>query len=893
MRRFDSDPVHHLLLFWKRRFPSPRLNERRLLLEALEDRTAPAIFAPTTFADGTGPGTLRNAIAQANSNGQDNTIDLASGTYMLSPADGGELALTGANHSLTIQGTGQSIVNAEGGSRVFEVIGPVQATFIGLTITGGLAKDGGSVGGSNALGGGLLNNGGTVKLDAVSVTANIAQAGAGEAALGGGIYSKGSLTIVNSTISNNQVQGGDGAAGADGGSQQVGGTGQAGGDAQGAGIYVAGGSLSITGSVITGNTAVAGKGGKGGKGGHGAPVANTGATGTVGTPGPAEPIGSGGPPLPTVTAGPPPVTAGPTAGPPAVTDGGFTNGGGGNTAGGGGDSGSQRAPARGADGGVGGVGGRGQGGGLYVAAGQINISGVTISSNHVQGGIGGDGGDPGSGSPDGTPGNGGAGGLSQGGGLFIAGGNITLNGYLFSDNLTYDGPGGNSGVGGTGTPVKGYTQTGQGDRIYLADGAKLDAPPGVTSFDTVGTFDPTTATWYLRNENSAGGEDIAPFQYGAPGWTPITGDWNGDGVTTIGVVDPTSATWYLRNENSAGGADVTAPFAYGAPGWVPVVGNWTGGHSDGIGMFDSSTGTWYLRNEDSAGTPDIAPFQYGAPGWIPVVGDWNGSGVTTIGVVDPATMTWYLRSSNSAGAPTITPFQFGEPGWIPVVGDWSNNGTTTIGVIDPTTGTWYLRNENSAGGADGGVFAYGGAQWSYVAGQWQRTSNVSFGMPELAAGGPLTSEPDAVALTNTQLQQTVSAALLRLENAGIKPALLSKLEATTYEVGLLPQPLLGYTYAQQDTVVIDSTADGYGWYVDPSPLSDAAFTPDSNGELTAVPGSAAAGHMDLLTVVLHEMGHIAGYRDVSTAGHPGDLMDLTLAPGVRRTEALDTIFVGG
>ena len=64
------------------------------------------------------------------------------------------------------------------------------------------------------------------------------------------------------------------------------------------------------------------------------------------------------------------------------------------------------------------------------------------------------------------------------------------------------------------------------------------------------------------------------------------------------------------------------------------------------------------------------------------------------------------------------------------------------------------------------------------------------------------------------------------------------------------------------------------------------FDPDEKGietpTLEALPGSAAEGHMDLLTVVLHEMGHIAGWGDVNTAGRPNNLMDATLAPGVRR-----------
>jgi hypothetical protein len=40
-------------------------------------------------------------------------------------------------------------------------------------------------------------------------------------------------------------------------------------------------------------------------------------------------------------------------------------------------------------------------------------------------------------------------------------------------------------------------------------------------------------------------------------------------------------------------------------------------------------------------------------------------------------------------------------------------------------------------------------------------------------------------------------------------------------------------------------------------------------------------------------GHLAGRRDVSTAGHPNNLMDATLAPGLRRTDGLDAVFAAG
>ncbi len=199
----------------------------------------------------------------------------------------------------------------------------------------------------------------------------------------------------------------------------------------------------------------------------------------------------------------------------------------------------------------------------------------------------------------------------------------------------------------------------------------------------------------------------APFA--ASAWMPLLGDWNGDHKDTVGTFDPRTATWYLRNENTPGAADVVAPFPYGAPGWIPVVGDWTGSGKDGIGVFDPNTATWYLKNTPGPGAPDIAPFQYGAPGWRPVAGDWNGDGKTTVGAVDPATATWYLRNANSVGPPDqAAPFGYGGFGWFYLAGSFSGDPHTGIATVDPATATWYLRNETSAGAPDAAApFAYG------------------------------------------------------------------------------------------------------------------------------------------------------------------------------------------
>ena len=63
--------------------------------------------------------------------------------------------------------------------------------------------------------------------------------------------------------------------------------------------------------------------------------------------------------------------------------------------------------------------------------------------------------------------------------------------------------------------------------------------------------------------------------FGAAGWTPIVGDWNGAGTTKIGIYK--DGMWYLDNDGSGNGVWDTGDKNYGfglTSGWTPVVGKW-------------------------------------------------------------------------------------------------------------------------------------------------------------------------------------------------------------------------------------------------------------------------------------------------------------------------------
>ena len=54
--------------------------------------------------------------------------------------------------------------------------------------------------------------------------------------------------------------------------------------------------------------------------------------------------------------------------------------------------------------------------------------------------------------------------------------------------------------------------------------------------------------------------------------------------------------------------------------------------------------------------------------------------------------------------------------------------------------------------------------------------------------------------------------------------------------------------------------------------------------LDTVPSSPAFGHIDLLTVVMHELGHVMGIEDIAAEAPSSDLMSAVLATSARRTE---------
>src|SRR5579864_1108187 len=130
--------------------PAPRTSRRRapprqrfaVRVEILEDRSVPSTLTVTSTADDGSSGTLRSVIASA---GPSDTIrfarDLRGDTITLTQ---GQLTI-GKNLNIEGLGADKLAISGDAASRIFDVAGDASITIAGLTMTDGLATQGGGI----------------------------------------------------------------------------------------------------------------------------------------------------------------------------------------------------------------------------------------------------------------------------------------------------------------------------------------------------------------------------------------------------------------------------------------------------------------------------------------------------------------------------------------------------------------------------------------------------------------------------------------------------------------------------------------------------------------------------------------------------------------------------
>ena len=117
---------------------------------------------------------------------------------------------------------------------------------------------------------------------------------------------------------------------------------------------------------------------------------------------------------------------------------------------------------------------------------------------------------------------------------------------------------------------------------------------------------------------------------------------------------------------------------------------------------------------------------------------------------------------------------------------------------------------------------------------------------------------NGTALTQEDLSPLIDEAVNRWVATGLSQEQIETLGQITYQIQDLDGNALG---ASEGLVItIDPHAAGQGWFIDSTPAQDEEFSPEAGSatRLSANAGQPAAQGVDLLSVLMHEQGHILG-----------------------------------
>ena len=201
-------------------------------------------------------------------------------------------------------------------------------------------------------------------------------------------------------------------------------------------------------------------------------------------------------------------------------------------------------------------------------------------------------------------------------------------------------------------------------------------------------------------------------------------------------------------------------------------------------------------------------------------------------------------------------------------------GDTGYGIAVDSTGNAYVTGTTSSTNfptKNALQSQYGGPKYTSDA----FVAKISSGAALLAtSSAPAMSErTTATPLTLPQVQPLLDEAIGRWLAVGVGTSALHAIDIRIADLGgttlgLASGNTLGL--ASGNTVWLDDNAAGWGWFVDGTPQNDSEFLARGN--------QGERERMDLLTVVMHELGHLLGHEHEDTG-----VMSETLAAGTRHT----------
>ena len=347
------------------------------------------------------------------------------------------------------------------------------------------------------------------------------------------------------------------------------------------------------------------------------------------------------------------------------------------------------------------------------------------------------------------------------------------------------------------------------------------------------------------------------------GWQQISSSWNDAFVLKLNA----SGAYVWVGSMGGRGADGGLGIALDAAGNVHVNGySWSDPEADfdpGRGKLNLSGGGFVVKLDPNRnllwGKSGVGRFGIALDGAGAVYTTESFAGTFD---ADPGPGTFTLTAAGDRGNFVSKLNSAGSFVWAGAMGGSESDGIAVDGQGNIfTTGTF-----RGTADFDPGAGTY--SLTSLLDGSGNPTSDafVSKLAPMAAlqaAGGTAPNSAGATSLSAELITPLLTEALDRWQATGVDTSAFASIDIRITDLG---GTTLGL--AAGNTIWLDDNAAGWGWFVDPTPWDDSEFTtPRNQGEQQ---------RMDLLTVLLHEIGHVLGHEHDDSG-----VMAETLAAGTR------------
>lgn len=225
-----------------------------------------------------------------------------------------------------------------------------------------------------------------------------------------------------------------------------------------------------------------------------------------------------------------------------------------------------------------------------------------------------------------------------------------------------------------------------------------------------------------------------------------------------------------------------------------------------------------------------------------------------------------------AGGPGIQLEEFGAGAVVNLQGFGGGNNIATQAFLDAqnpaSTGPSFV---NLAAGSDG------------VVGSGAATAPVATTRPNPLVVAPPVQDPGDIGpvgpagpgLSQADLDAAVAEAIARWTAAGLSANQIATLQGVDIQAAALGSGLLGVTIGNH--IRIDDNGADFGWFIDSTIGDDAEFN-----------GGSSVNGVDLLTVVMHEFGHVLGVSHTASG-----LMGSSLTLATRYNPTADLVATAG